>query len=131
MVSTIGNVPDIMKAISDDKTGELAALYDSFDNAQSITDKRYYLKKILYFVIDVADVPVNSRGGNIDLTSTSLLLDDILSEGRISDANLRMLVNSVTVHQNEDKSLDIHFEMNGDFTNSTVIILEPMFEEMI
>ena len=65
------------------------------------------------------------------LTSTSILLDDILSEGRISDANLRMLANGVTVHQNEDKSLDIHFEMNGDFSNSTMIILEPMFEEVI
>ena len=65
------------------------------------------------------------------LTSTSMLLDDILSDGRISDANLRMLVNGVTVHQNEDKSLDVSFEMNGDFTNSTMIILEPMFEEMI
>lgn len=63
------------------------------------------------------------------LTSTSMLLDEILSEGSISDANLRMLVNGVTVHQNEDKSLDVCFEMNGDFTNSTMIILEPMFEE--
>lgn len=66
IVATIGNVPDIMKAITEDKTGELAALYDSFDNAQSIADKRYYLKKILYFITDAADVPVNSRGGNID-----------------------------------------------------------------
>lgn len=64
------------------------------------------------------------------LTSTSMLLDDILSEGRISDANLRMLVNGVTVHQNEDKSLDVSFEMNGDFTNSAMIILEPMFDEV-
>ncbi len=62
------------------------------------------------------------------LTSTSSLLDDILSEGRISDASLRMLVSSVTVHQNEDKSLDVHFEMNGDFSNSTMIMLKPMFE---
>lgn len=64
------------------------------------------------------------------LISTKVLLDGILSEGRITDANLRMLVNGVTVHQNEDKSLDVQFEMNGDFTNSTMIILEPMFEEM-
>ena len=62
------------------------------------------------------------------LKSTSMLLDDILYDGIISDANLRMLVKSVTVHQNEDKSLDIHFEMNGDFGNSTIIILEPAFE---
>ncbi|MBD5111539.1 MAG: hypothetical protein HDT42_03270 [Ruminococcaceae bacterium] len=63
------------------------------------------------------------------LTSTSILLDDILSEGGISDANPRMLVNGVTIHQNEDKSLDVTFEMNGDFTNSTMIILEPVFGE--
>lgn len=62
------------------------------------------------------------------LKSTSALLDDILSEGRISDANLRMLVNGVTVHQNEDKSLDVSFEMNGDFADSTMIMLEPIFE---
>ena len=62
------------------------------------------------------------------LTSTSKLLDNVLYGGMISDANLRMLVKSVTVHQNEDKSLDVHFEMNGDFGNSTIIFLEPMFE---
>ena len=62
------------------------------------------------------------------LTSTKMMLDSILSEGRISDANLRMLVSGVTVHQNEDKSLDVQFEMNGDFTNSTMIVLKPMFD---
>ena len=66
IVATIGNVPDIMKAMVEDKTGELAALYDSFDNAQSITDKRYYLKKILYYITNATDIPINSRGGNID-----------------------------------------------------------------
>ena len=43
--------------------------------------------------------------------------------GIISDANLRMLVKSVIVHQNEDKSLDVQFVMNGDFGNSTMIII--------
>ena len=62
------------------------------------------------------------------LTSTTSLLDDILYEGMISDANLQMLVKEVIIHQNPDKSLDIHFEMNGDFGNSTIIILEPAFE---
>ncbi len=40
-------------------------------------------------------------------------------------------MNGVTVHQNEDKSLDVQFEMNGDFSNSTTIILELVFEEML
>ncbi len=65
------------------------------------------------------------------LTSTSSLLDDILSEGRISDANLRMLVSGVTIHQNEDKSLDVQFEMNGDFSSSTTIMLELVFKEAL
>ena len=34
------------------------------------------------------------------LKSTSMLLDDILYDGVISDANLRMLIKGVTVHQN-------------------------------
>lgn len=65
------------------------------------------------------------------LINTSVLLDSILSEGRISDANLRMLVNAVTVHQNENKLLDMQFEINGDFINRTMIVLEPMFNKVI
>ena len=45
--------------------------------------------------------------------------------------SLRMLVNGVTVHQNEDKSLDVSFEMNGDFADSTSIMLEAVFEEVV
>lgn len=42
-----------------------------------------------------------------------------------------MLVKSVTIHQNEDKSIDVHFEMNGDFMGSTTIMWEPEFEAVI
>lgn len=52
------------------------------------------------------------------LKSTTQILDEILSEGKISDVNLRMLVNKILIHQNEDKSLDVKFEMNGDFNGS-------------
>ncbi len=55
----------------------------------------------------------------------------ILSESRISDANFRMLMSGVTVHQNEDKPLDVQFKMNGDFSNNTTIILEPDFDETL
>lgn len=49
---------------------------------------------------------------------------------KISDVNLRMLVNKILIHQNEDKSLDIKFEMNGDFNNtsSMPITLESQLE---
>jgi predicted RNase H-like nuclease (RuvC/YqgF family) len=58
------------------------------------------------------------------LKDTSAVLDDILSQGEISDTNLRMLVKKVTIHQNEDKSLDIRFEMNGEFNNSSSVFLD-------
>ena len=54
------------------------------------------------------------------LTSTSQILDEILTEGKISDVNLRMLVNKVSIHQNEDKTLDIKFDMNGDFNEKVI-----------
>lgn len=64
------------------------------------------------------------------LKSTTQILDGILSEGKISDVNLRMLVNKILIHQNEDKRLDIKFEMNGDFNNisSMPITLENQLE---
>lgn len=65
-VFTNGNIPDIMVAIAEDETGVLAHLYDNFSTANNISDKRYYLKKILYFVTGANDVPIKSRGGNID-----------------------------------------------------------------
>ena len=54
------------------------------------------------------------------LTSTSQIIDEILTEGKISDVNLRMLVNKVSIHQNEDKTLDIKFDMNGDFNEKVI-----------
>lgn len=53
------------------------------------------------------------------LKNTTQILNEILSEGKISDVNLRMLVNKILIHQNEDKSLDIEFEMKGDFNNTS------------
>lgn len=58
------------------------------------------------------------------LKNTTQILDEILSEGKISDVNLRMLVNKILIHQNEDKSLDIKFEMNGDFNTTSSIPIE-------
>lgn len=58
------------------------------------------------------------------LKNTTQILDEILSEGTISDVNLRMHVKKITIHQNEDKSLDVNFEMNGDFSGSTSVFIE-------
>lgn len=59
------------------------------------------------------------------LKNTTQILDEILSEGIISDVNLRMLVNKILIHQNEDKSLDIRFEMNGEFNGTVSVFIEP------
>ena len=45
-------------------------------------------------------------------------------EQHISDANLRLLVKTVYVHQNEDKSLDVRLEFNGDFEDSVAVYVE-------
>ncbi|MBO5577349.1 MAG: hypothetical protein IKH90_02770 [Ruminococcus sp.] len=37
---------------------------------------------------------------------------------KISDSDLRMLVQKVLVHQNEDKSLDVQFIRGGAFEQS-------------
>ena len=59
------------------------------------------------------------------LKNTTQILDEILSEGTISDINLRMLVKRIFIHQNEDKSLDIRFEMNGEFNETVSVFIEP------
>ena len=59
------------------------------------------------------------------LKNTTQILDEILSEGTISDINLRMLVKRIFIHQNEDKSLDIRFEMNGEFNGTVSVFIEP------
>ena len=63
------------------------------------------------------------------LSDTAEMLADVLSHRKISDISLRMLVKRVTVHQNADRSLDISFEMNGDFEPSTAAFIDtPEYE---
>ena len=62
------------------------------------------------------------------LNNTTQIIDEILSEGSISDVNLRMLVKRILIHQNEDKSLDIRFEMNGEFNGTVSVFIEPTEE---
>lgn len=62
------------------------------------------------------------------LNNTTQIIDEILSEGSISDVNLRMLVKRILIHQNEDKSLDIKFEVNGEFNDTVSVFIDPMDE---
>ena len=60
-----------------------------------------------------------------ELKNTSELIEKVLSEGHISNINLRMLVKQITIHQNEDKSLIVSFDMNGSFDDNTFNDIEP------
>ena len=59
-----------------------------------------------------------------ELRTTADLLEKMIEEQHISDANLRLLVKTVYVHQNEDKSLDVRLEFNGDFEDSVAVYVE-------
>lgn len=65
-VVTAGNVPDINQAVARDESGRLAELCFLFGTADNIAEKRYYTKKILYYMTGAEYVAVGSRGGNID-----------------------------------------------------------------
>ena len=54
------------------------------------------------------------------LKNTTQILDEVLSESKISDVNHRMLVNKVIIHQNEDRSIDVNLEFNGDFEDKVI-----------
>lgn len=59
-----------------------------------------------------------------ELKGTAEMLEDILTEPHISNADLRMLVEKVLVHQNEDKSLDVKLVFNGAFAPSCTVSVE-------
>ena len=59
-----------------------------------------------------------------ELMSTAELLDEVLLEPYISDANMRLLVRKINVHENEDGSLDVSLEFNGDFKDSSTVCFE-------
>lgn len=62
-----------------------------------------------------------SKARSSELKSTAEILEDILTEPKLTDADLRMLVDKVLVHQNEDKSLDVQLIFNGAFSSSSTV----------
>ncbi|MGN1277360.1 MAG: hypothetical protein ACI4UK_10265, partial [Floccifex sp.] len=70
---TAGNVPDLIQAIENDESGILFEFYYAFSESESISQKRYFLKQILYYVTDSTDIDVDSRGGNIDARDLNVI----------------------------------------------------------
>ena len=71
-------------------------------------------------IADIRHYDEVSRKRKEQLKSTAQLLDEILKEPKISDSNLRLLVEKITVHQNEDKSIDVNLEFNGNFEDKVI-----------
>ncbi len=65
-----------------------------------------------------------SKEKHSKLKSTAEMPDEILEKGELSDAQLRTLIRIIVVHQNDDKSLDIRLEFNGDFEDSVAVYVE-------
>lgn len=68
---------------------------------------------------------INEWGSDHSIVKTTAdLLEKMIEEQHISDANLRLLVKTVYVHQNEDNCLDVRLEFNGDFEDSVAMYVE-------
>ena len=97
----------IMERIADK---ERASYYDSM-----IAKREKQITKIRQEIIDCQGYDKLCREKNRELKDTAEIVTSVLSEGNISDINLRMLVKVIYIHQNDDNSLDIRVVMNGKF----------------
>lgn len=91
-----------------------------------IEKREYEIKELEQKIAECHQYDEVSRRKRDELTSTADLLEEILSEPKISDANLRILLQQVYVHQNEDKSLTVRVVFNADFDDSVAVYVEPV-----
>ncbi len=106
----------ILERISD---REHASVYNNMitKREEEITDLQQKIEESKQFD------EVSKRKRN-ELKTTADLLEKMIEEQHISDANLRLLVKTIYVYQNEDKSLDVRLEFNGDFEDSVAVYVE-------
>ena len=88
-----------------------------------IADREVQIKELEKKITECRVFDRISKEKHKQLKKTSEVIEDILSEGAITDSQLRMLVRKVKVHQNGDGTLDIEFEMNGSWNGSYAIML--------
>ncbi len=93
-----------------------------------ITKREDEIAKLDKKISDLREYDKICKQRKEQLNNTAQIIDEILSEGSISDVNLRMLVKRILIHQNEDKSLDIKFEMNREFNDTVSVFIDPMDE---
>lgn len=104
----------------------IESMINDFNNM--ITKREDEIAKLDKKISDLREYDKICKQRKEHLNNTTQIIDEILSEGSISDVNLRMLVKRILIHQNEDKSLDIKFEMNGEFNDTVSVFIDPMDE---
>ena len=57
---------------------------------------------------------LESRKKKEQLKTAADVLEDMLKEPKITNSDLRLLVEGVLIHQNEDKSIDVKITFNGN-----------------
>ena len=90
-----------------------------------IADREKQIAELRQKIDECREFDRVSKERRKSLQKTSEVIAEIMEEGHISDTHLRMLVRQVTIHQNEDKSLDIEFEMNGNWNGSVAVYVSP------
>ena len=81
------------------------------------------LKKLMSLFLSAAMAGGTILSGNA--AAVPGIAPQSIAANATNDAEaLQMLVRQVTVHQNDDKSIDVRFEMNGNFNNGSIIEIE-------
>ena len=117
IVSLNGQIEElIMERIGD---REHAKVYNSM-----IEKREAEIAELTQKIEDCRKFDELSKKRRDELMSTAELLDEVLLEPYVSDANMRLLVRKINVHENEDGSLDVTLEFNGDFKDSSTACFE-------
>ena len=117
IVSLKGQIEElIMERIGD---REHAKVYNSM-----IEKREAEIAELTHKIEDCRKFDELSKKRRDELMSTAELLDEVLLEPYISDTNIRLLVRKINVHENEDGSLDVSLEFNGDFHDSSTVCFE-------
>ncbi len=117
IVSLNGQIEElIMERIGD---REHAKVYNSM-----IEKREAEIAELTQKIEDCKKFDELSKKRRDELMSTAELLDEVLLEPYISDTNIRLLVRKINVHENEDGSLDVSLEFNGDFHDSSTVCFE-------
>ena len=78
------------------------------------------IKKIEQELYDIQHYSETIKKRKSEMKRTVELIDEIIKEGEISDANLRQLIDKIIIYESSD-GLRIQVNLRADFTEHTII----------